>query len=149
MKRGRPTLNDQKKIIEIILPYYEDGVEAITASQKTGLNYKTILKYYKIRDREIFEINNNNFLMRIKITKERNILMLDNEIISLNKERKIIQSQIDHALQTNNIIMYEKLSRLKLKLTDQLIGIMSAKTNLIGVPTADTIIKQKEVQNAV
>jgi hypothetical protein len=147
MKHGRPTISERKQIKELIFSYYENDIEAITTSKKTGINYKTILKYYKMWDGEIFESEKNDFLMRIKITKEKNILMLDNKIISLTREQKRLEIQLDSALQIGNIFNYEKLYGLNLKTTDQLLKIISLKTNLIGTPTADVIIQQKEEQN--
>ena len=37
---------------------------------------------------------------------------------------------------------YERLTKLKLKIMDQRMKIVSAKINLIGTPTADIIINQ-------
>lgn len=147
LKRGRPTLFDQKKIEEDILPYYENNVGAITTSRKTGINYKTILKYYSLWNKEVLASEKNDFLKRIKITKEKNILMLDNKIISLTTEQQRLKMQLDNALQSGNVIHYEKLYGLNLKTTDQLLKIASLKTDLIGTPTADIIIEQKEKNN--
>ena len=91
----------------------------------------------------MFASEKNDFLTRLKITKERNILMIDDVIISLVKEQKKIESQLENALQIGNVLLYEKLYRLKLKLTDQLMKVVSSKTNLIGTPTADIIIQQE------
>ena len=44
------------------------------------------------------------------------------------------------ARQTGNVLHFEKLSRLKLKISDQKFKILSAKINLINTPTAYTII---------
>jgi hypothetical protein len=147
MKRGRPTLYDQKKIKDEIFSYYENNMEAITASSKTGINYKTILKYYGMWDRETFESEKNDHLTRIKITKARNIRMLDNQFYPLIHEQQTIQRLMDDALKNGSTSEYEKLSRLKIKITEQILDIMSAKINLIGTPTADVIITQKELQN--
>jgi hypothetical protein len=147
MKQGRPTSFDQNVIQEILFQYYENNVEATTASKKTRFNYKTVLKYYRMWDKELLQTEKNDFLMRIKITKERNILMLDNELVSLFSEKQIIQRLMDNILQTGNTSEYEKLSRLKIKITEQILDIMSAKINLIGAATADVIINQKESQN--
>lgn len=147
MKRGRPTLYDQKKIKGEIFSYYENNIDAITASRKTRINYKTILKYYGIWDRETFELEKNDHLTRIKITKARTIQMLDNQLLPLISEQQTIRRLMDNALQTGNTSGYEKLSRLKIKMTEQMLDITSAKINLIGTPTADIIISQKEAQN--
>jgi hypothetical protein len=147
MKRGRPTLHDQKKIKDEIFPFYENNMEAITASRKTGINYKTILKYYGMWNRETFESEKNDHLTRIKITKAKTLWMLDNQFYPLIHEQQTIQHLMDDALKNGSTSEYEKLSRLKIKITEQILDIMSAKINLIGTPTADVIITQKELQN--
>ena len=147
MKRGRPTLYEQKKIKDEIFLYYENNIDAITASRKTGINYKTILKYYGIWDRETFELEKNDHLTRIKIAKARAIRMLDNQLLSLVHEQQTIQRLIDTALQIGNTSEYDKLARLKIKMSEQILEISSAKINLVGTPTADIIINQKDLQN--
>lgn len=147
MKRGRPTLHDQKDIQEKIFSYYENNIEPISVSRFTGINYKTVLKYYKIWDNEQIKSENNDFLTRLKIAKERNITMLDGNAISLIAEQKRIKSLMDDAFQTGNTIQYEKLSKLRLKIINTRMNVMSEKLNLIGTPTADVIISQKEIQN--
>lgn len=147
MKRGRPTLYEQKKIKDEIFSYYENNIDAITASRKSGINYKTILKYYGIWDRETFELEKNDHLTRIKIAKARAIQMFDNQLLSLVHEQQRIIRLIDNALQIGNTSEYDKLARLKMKMSEQMLEISSAKINLIGTPTADIIINQKELQN--
>lgn len=147
MKRGRPTLHNQKDIQEKIFSYYENNIEPISVSRFTGINYKTVLKYYKIWDNEQIKSENNDFLTRLKIAKERNIVMLDCNAVSLIAEQKRIKSLMNDAFQTGNTIQYEKLSKLRLKVMNTRMNVMSEKLNLIGTPTADVIISQKEIQD--
>lgn len=79
-------------------------------------------------------------MRRAKITKERVLQALDNEIISLDDHEKEINSIKDIARQTGNIFHFEKLSQLKLKIRDQKLKMLSYKINLINTPTADVVI---------
>ena len=79
-------------------------------------------------------------MRRAKITKERVLQVLDNEIISLDNHEKEINSIKNIAKQTGNVLHFEKLSRLILKIGDQKFKILSAKINLINTPTADAVI---------
>ena len=144
MGRGRPTKRRQDKIKKILQPYYQKGVSASAASKATKLNIKTVLKYFKKWDKNILELEEGNFLRRVKITKERTLESLDNEIISLDKQEKEINSIKDIARKTGNILHFEKLYRLKLKISDQKFKILSAKINLVNTPTVDTIIELGE-----
>lgn len=146
MKRGRPTQRSQREIKKIIYRYYENDISAKIASKDSGINYKTLLKYYKLLDNEMFESEEKNFLSRIKTTKEKSIQRLDKDIMELTKEEETVESLKESVMQNGNLSGFEKLSKLKLKIIDQRTKTMSAKINLIGTPTADIIINQNGVQ---
>ena len=140
MKRGRPTRYKQDKIKKILQPFYQKGISANATSAKTGINIKTILKYSKQWDKNILESEDKDFLRRSKVAKERTLQSLDNEIISLDKHEKEINSIKDIARKTGNILHFVKLYRLKLKIGDQKFKMLSAKINLINTPTFDDMI---------
>jgi len=144
MKRGRPTLHNQSEIKEIISEYYEQNISAKVASRDSGINHKTVLKYYKVLNTETTELS-EDFLSRIKITKEKTIESLDRDIISLNNDEKIIEYLKKRAMKSKSSAEFERLTKLKLKTIDQRVKIQTAKINLIGTPTADIIIKQNGV----
>jgi len=131
------TRQDQKNL----KPYYQKGVSASATSNATKLNIKTVLKYFKKWDKEILKYEDSDFLRRAKIAKEKTLQSLDYEIISLDNDVKEVSSDRDIARKTGNVLHFEKLSRLKLKIRDQKFKILSSKINLINTPTADTIIE--------
>ena len=143
-KHGRPTRRNQSKIKKILQRYYLKGISASATSKVTQLNIKTILKYFSEWDKKILEIEDYDFLRRAKITKERVLQVLDNEIISLDNHEKEINSIKNIAKQTGNVLHFEKLSRLILKIGDQKFKILSAKINLINTPTVDTVVDLEE-----
>ena len=145
MKRGRPTSFDQKKIAKILTPYYQRGVSASITARHTRLDVKTVRKYFREWDSQI--IIQDDFLQRAKITKEKAIDALDDEILSLYNDEKEINLMKKIARETGNVTLFEKMSRLKLKISDQRVKIISSKTNLINTPTADVIasMEQKNV----
>ena len=81
------------------------------------------------------------YIQTSKIAKEKAIQSLDDEIISLHMQEKEINSIKNIARQTGNILHFEKLSRLKLKISDQKLKTLSAKTNLINTPTFADMIR--------
>ena len=143
MKRGRPTRHKQNKIKKILQPFYQKGISANATSEKTGINIKTILKYYKQWDKKLVD-SDKDFLKRVKITKEQSIQTLDREISSLYDQEEEIESIKNITKRNGNILYFEKLSRLKLKFLDQRMKILAAKINLVGTPTADTLIEVKK-----
>lgn len=140
MKRGRPTTRKQDRIKKKIQPYYDKGISASTVSKKTKLNIKTVLKYFSKWNKKLLESNESDFLKRAKIEKEKTIQSLDDEIISLDKDKKEVNVIKNIAKQNGNVLHFEKLSRLKLKIEEQKFKILAAKINLINTPTADTIV---------
>ena len=89
----------------------------------------------------ILELEDKDFLRRSKIAKERTLQSLDNEIISLDKYEKEVNSIKDIVRKTGNVLHFVKLYSLKLKITDQKFKMLSAKINLINTPTFDDMIQ--------
>ncbi len=145
MKQGRPTKEDQQKIKQIILKYYEKDISVIVAARDSGVNPKTIYKYYKMWNSQRDNLDEKDFLLRIKKTKERSIQLLEEDVISLTKEMLKIKFLMEKSLQKGDIPEYEKLSKLKLKTMDQRTKTVSAKINLVGTPTADILINNEEI----
>lgn len=139
-KRGRPTRGNQNKIKKILKQHYEKGISATATSKETNLNIKTVSKYFTEWDKKLLEYNELDFLKRAKITKEKIIQSFEKDIISLDKDEKEIEMIKNIAKQNGSISHFEKLSKLKLKIKEQKLKILSAKINLINTPTADTVI---------
>jgi hypothetical protein len=143
MKRGRPTRYNQVQIKKILEPFYQKGISANVTSKKTGMNIKTVSKYFKEWDKKLVD-SDKDFLTRVKITKEQNIQALDREILSLYDQEKEIESVKKSIKGNGDITHFVKLLKLKLKFSDQRMKILAARTNLISTPTADTIIAMEE-----
>ncbi len=140
MKHGRPTLQEQNKIKKILQSFYQKGISASATSKATKLNSKTVSKYFLEWDKNILESEDKDFLRRSKIAKERTLQSLDNEIISLDKYEKEVNSIKDIVRKTGNVLHFVKLYSLKLKISDQKFKMFSAKINLINTPTFDDMI---------
>jgi len=140
MKHGRPTLQEQNKNKKILQSFYQKGISASATSKATKLNSKTVSKYFSEWDKNILESEDKDFLRRSKIAKERTLQSLDNEIISLDKYEKEVNSIKDIVRKTGNVLHFVKLYSLKLKISDQKFKMFSAKINLINTPTFDDMI---------
>lgn len=142
MKRGRPTLHKQNEIKKILQPFYQKGTSANKTYEETGINIKTILKYYKQWDKKLVD-SDKDFLMKVKIVKEQSIQTMDKEMLSLYEQEEEIEAIKKITKRDGDISHFEKLSRLGLKFSDRRMKILATKMNLIGTPTADTIIEMK------
>ena len=137
---GRPTRRTQSKIKKILQQYYLKGVSGTATSEAAQLNIKTVLKYFAEWDKKLLESEDNDFLRRAKIAKERTLQAIDKEIISLDDDKREIDSIKNSVKRTGDVFHFEKLSQLKLKLRDQKLKLLSSKINLINIPTADVIV---------
>ena len=80
---GRPSKKEQLEIQSTLKKYFEKGISATTTSQITGFNVKTVCKYFDDWNSQIKEIDDVGFLNRVKIERERYIMVLDNQLLKL------------------------------------------------------------------
>lgn len=123
------------------MSYYQKGISARATVNHTRHNIKTVLKYFKQWDKNITQ--QEDFIQRTKITKEKAISSIDDEIILLYNYEKEIYNVRKLTIQSGNVLHFERMSRLSLKLSDQILKAIAAKTNLINTPTADIITKME------
>ena len=90
MKHGRPTFQDQVWMKKKLEHFYQSGISANAASKISKINVKTVLKYFAEWDKEILQMENYDFLKRVKVEKEKTLQLLDFEIISLNNRRRCL-----------------------------------------------------------
>jgi len=147
-KHGRPTKQEQITIQRILRSFYEKGVSATLTSNKTGINIKTVLNYFEKWNKEILESEDKDFIQRCRQEKERSVLTLDNQLLSLSTNKNEVDNQIKLLTKSGNLALVERFYKLKLKIVNEINRIVLARINLINTPTADTIINlnQKEFE---
>ena len=91
---GRPSRSEQVQIQKTLRTQFERGTSATYAAKVTGMNIKTVCKYFDEWTRQIFEIEKKDFVIRQKISKERAILNLDYMIFELYKLLDEIKAEI-------------------------------------------------------
>ena len=117
-EKGRPSLNVQLEIERTLRPYFENSISAPVTAQRTGFDIKTVNKYFKDWYKEIAESETIDFIAKCKEEKARSLVMLENQICSLDEDKKQIQKLIDASKQTGNLAYLEKFIKIKLKITD-------------------------------
>jgi len=70
--------------------------------------------------------------------------MLENQICSLDEDKKQIQKLIDASKQTGNLAFLEKFFKIKLKITETIGKFASARINLANATTADVVIEMSK-----
>lgn len=143
---GRPTKQEQIKIEGELRPYFDNGFPAYFTANKLGYDIKTVLRYFNKWQQEILDPENSDFLKRAKEQKERAVIYLDNEINSLITSKKEVEEIIEAAKRAGNFNLYEKLSRLKLKIIDSIGKFVSEKLNLVNAATSDVLLELNKME---
>ncbi len=143
-EKGRPSLNEQLEIQRALRPYFENSISAPMTAQKTGFDIKTVNKYFKEWYKEITESETPDFIVKCKEEKARSLVMLENQICSLDEDKKQIQKLIDVSKQTGNLEFLEKFFKIKLKITETIGKFASARINLANATTADVVIEMSK-----
>lgn len=141
---GRPSKNEQLEIERILKPYFGNSISASVTSQKTGFNIKTVNKYFHDWYCEISESETSDFLQNCKEQKERALLTLENQICTLDDDKKEIQMLINASKKTGNLAYLEKLYKIKLKIIENIGKFVSARINLVNSATADLVIEMNK-----
>jgi hypothetical protein len=143
---GRPTKQEQIKIERDLRPYFEEGYSAYFTAQKTKYDIKTVLRYFNKWQQELLDSENADFLKRVKEQKERAVIYLDNEINSLTTSKKEVEAIIEAVKRAGDFNLYEKLTRLKLKIVDSIGKFVSEKLNLVNAATSDVLLELNKME---
>jgi hypothetical protein len=143
---GRPTKQEQIKIEGELRPYFENGFSAYFTANKSGYDIKTVLRYFNKWQQEILDSENSDFLKRVKEQKERAVIYLDNEINSLITSKKEVEVIIEAAKRAGDFNLYEKLTRLELKIIDSIGKFVSEKLNLVNAATSDVLLELNKIE---
>ena len=127
MKRGRPTREEEKKIRQTILGFYERDISITVAARHLGVNPKTVSKYYKNWDKQRIDPDDEDIMSRIKKTKESAIQSLEEDIISLTLDIKNYEFLMRKASQKGDNKEHERIAKLKLKSIAQRCGFIALR----------------------
>jgi len=146
---GRPSKKEQLEIEKILQQYYVNSISAYITSKKTGFNIKTVNKYFNEWYKEGAQLETPNFIQKCKEEKARVLMSLENQICTLDQDKKDIQELIYTSKKTGNLAYLEKFYKIKLKIIENLGKFFAARINLVNAVTADTVfdLEQKEEKN--
>ena len=144
--QGRPTKQEQIEIERKLRPFFEIGDSATQTSRRTGLNIKTVLRYFDQWYEEIEKSEQSDFIKRCKKEKERALISLSNQICSLNYDKKDIEILIDASKQAGNFAYVEKFYKHKLKVIEMIGKFSSARINLTNAPTLDILMEMSKLE---
>jgi len=147
---GRPSRKEQLEIERILKPYFENSISASVTAKKTGFNIKTVNKHFHDWYKEIAESETSDFLQKCKEEKARALMTLENQICTLDEDKKDIQELINASIKTGTFAYLEKFYKIKLKIIENMGKFVSARINLVNSATVDVVIemnKKEEEKN--
>lgn len=139
---GRPTRKKQLDIESKLKSYFEQNLSAYFTSNKTGINIKTVCKYFNRWVDQIKQAEDDDFLKRQRIEQERLIQSYDN-IISTNFELlDSIKKEISKSKGTEKLIPRYLLT-CHTEILKAISTIMEKKSSVLIEPDLEKIVERK------
>ena len=142
MDKGRPTRIQQVGIQKTLRTCFERGISASIASKETGINIKTICKYFDEWIEQINESDTSNFLERQKKEQQRIIISFDNDILESYKLLDEIGLQIQ-VLQKEVKLVPRHLFSIKLELMRHISNLKEKKGAISMQPYIESALDKK------
>lgn len=96
-KKGRPTKMGQLQIQRELRPYFEKGIFAIVTAEKTGIDKKTVNKYFDDWAEEMLEVEESKSLERQEMERVRIIASYDYLLLDAYRHFDDIDEQINQS----------------------------------------------------
>ena len=130
MTNGRPTKQEQLDLQKTLREYYEKGISATTTTNLTGINVKTVCKYFNEWHRQINEIERSKFQDRVLEARSQHLIVLDHQLENLYKLQYRMQEDTMTGTgrygESHNYNFRERLTTTKM-----ILGIMETKEELL------------------
>lgn len=129
-ENGRPTKQEQLDLQKTLREYYEKGISATTTANLTGINVKTVCKYFNEWHRQINEIERSKFQDRVLEARSQHLIVLDHQLENLYKLQYRMQEDTMTGTgrygESHNYNFRERLTATKM-----ILGIMETKEELL------------------
>jgi len=141
-QRGRPSLSQQIEFERTLRSYFEKTVSATFASRETGLNIKTVCKYFDKWSKEIRENEEPDFFKRQRQERERLALCYDNLIFQEYGILEDIKSEIKKYREEEKEIPKFFVSSFQ-DAVKTISNLVERKCSFTIQPLSDEVIEQK------
>jgi predicted transcriptional regulator len=139
-RNGRPSMADQIEIEKTLWPYFESGYKAQRVADETGINVKTVRRYFRIwREKYIF-VQGPEFFKKCRLSNGRTILEL-NEVISKLEKRS---DELDVEIESLGSIQDKRWMYSEYRKTQESLSkLYLQRNNLENTATADVTLDAK------
>jgi hypothetical protein len=141
-KNGRPDVNTQNQIKNILLQCYEDGLSAYYTTKKTGYNIKTVYKYFNDWSEEIEESEMDDYLERQKRERIKTIVAYDSQLDETAKLLSQVNLEIESSIKEKKSIPKHLLG-YKLEIMKFKALLLEKKTGFSMQPTMNEAMIKK------
>jgi hypothetical protein len=148
-KNGRPSKAEQLEIQKKLWPYFSRGISAFTTAKETGINIKTVNKYFAIWFDQSKNSQDHDFIEKCKIENQRAFISYENELSRLYKMRDDLMKDFQES--GKDLQSRKWYYKLDMEISKMIIHLTSLKTALVNSPTADVTldILQKEQRQTI
>lgn len=115
-KSGRPTKSGQLDIEKKLRSCFLRGMSASATSVDTGINIKTVCKYFNEWYREQEEVETASFLERFKQERQRAISCYDAQIVEAYRLQEIIKEEIESVRKNGKSVSQNLMKRFELSI---------------------------------
>ncbi|NIP61999.1 MAG: hypothetical protein GWN01_08970 [Nitrosopumilaceae archaeon] len=141
-KRGRPSRKQQHNIEDTLRPYFQKGHSALGTANDTGFDVKTVNKYFRKWEKDLYD--DREFSEKCKIERQRTALAIENELLSLEKHERDVEQLKKDSKKLGEYNLFEKATRLIVKIKEQKSKLMAERINLINAATVGDILEQSD-----
>ena len=145
-KGGRPTRKGQLELQDKLRPYFEKGISAFVTTRETGINIKTVNKYFGKWFDEIKNLQQQDFIERTKIEKERAILAIDNQLLKSYKIQDDFEKQAPLTAGKAKDAFEKGYYKMQMQIVGMIVNLISTRLNLVNAVTADASLDQKTME---
>jgi len=138
-RNGRPSKTEQLEIQGKLRPYFEQGISPFLTSKETGINTKTVNKYFDLWYEEIKNSQNDDFIERCKRAKEQAIVVCDEQLLQLHEMQNELKR---HSEEMQKPKPERWMYKIRLDITNSIVNLVSLKTALANSPTADVTLQK-------
>lgn len=138
--RGRLSLKECKRMKFCLRAYHSQMIGIMATSRKTGINPRTVSKYFKKWNAELFQSDGVSFIETCKIVKIQRIHALDMDIANYAESEKEISTMIKIAFSQNNVKDYVSLRKSLNVIINSRQKLQDQKIDLINTVTFDVDI---------
>src|SRR5689334_12409129 len=136
-RNGRPSKTEQLEIQGKLRPYFEKGISPFLTSKETGINTKTVNKYFDLWYEEIKNSQNDDFIERCKRAKEQAIVVCDEQLLQLHEMQNELKR---HSEEMQKSKPERWMYKIRLDITNSIVNLVTLKTALANSPTADVTL---------